>query len=176
MELYNKMLRILNKTSNDGWKNYKYKLGKWSELKGGEKMNLRERPYLEVEVVEVKKEKREKIPKVCVNCPLQEGCRQYQTKYKKLEKKGTWVNGENIDKIKFPFACTFTDGIGEEHRGMVIKTLMDYDKCDTAYLLFDIYAQSKGLTSWVRKYKLDELISEYNIHIAKAKIVIFKEV
>jgi len=139
-------------------------------------MNLRERPYLDVEVVEVKTKKKEEIPKSCVNCGAKTFCHRYEERYKKLEKQGTWVNGENLDKIKFLFACTFTDGIGEEHRGMVIKTLMDYDKCDTAYLLFDIDAQSKGLTSWVRKYKLDELISEYNIHIAKAKIVIFKEV
>jgi len=31
-------------------------------------MNLRERPYLDVEVVEVKTKKKEEIPKSCVNC------------------------------------------------------------------------------------------------------------
>ena len=144
------------------------------ETKGGEKMNLRDRPYLEVEVVEVKvkKERRKEIPKTCVDCEWVSSC--YRDYYKKLEKEGTWVNGENLDKIEFPFFCTF--GVGSRCYGMVIKTIMDYQNCDTAYLLFSIDGQIRGITSIDRDLSLKHLIEIHNINVLKGKIILFKEI
>jgi len=140
------------------------------ETKGGKKVNLRDRPYLDVEVVEVKVKKKKEIPKICINCDYKEGCTFYQRNYKKLEKEGTWVNGENIDKIEFPCACTY-DLYGERRCGILTSGI---PIMESEYILHSINPQMRDSVE-VRKASLEELIKQYDIHIEKAKIVIFKE-
>jgi len=142
------------------------------ETKGGKKVNLRERPYLDVEVVEVKVKKKKEIPKICINCDSKETCTFYQRNYKKLEKEGTWVNGENIDKIKFPCACSY-EGYNGTKYGMLTRGFVNGK---SEYLLHEVRNGQCLLNSVEeRTNDLEELITERNIHIEKAKIVIFKE-
>jgi len=142
------------------------------ETKGGEKVNLRERPYLEVEVVEVKTKKKKEIPERCVDCCIAPTCPAYITKYKKLEKEGTWVNGENLDKMKFPCACSY-DGYEGKRYGLLTRGFVNGE---TEYLLHTVCNGQCFLNSVEsRCNNLKELITKRNIHIEKAKIVIFKE-
>ena len=136
-------------------------------------MNLQDRPYLEVEVVEVKTKKKEEIPEKCVDCAWKEDCRSYQEFYKKLEKEGNWVNGENLSKIKFPCACSY-DGYEGMRYGMLTRGFVNGE---TEYLLHTVRNGQCFLNSVEsRCNSLKELITERNIHIEKAKIVIFKEI
>ena len=139
--------------------------------KGGEKVNLRERPYLDVEVVEVKVKKY--IPKVCRNCPSIEGCTDIEDRRREelRHRKGTWVNGENIDKIEFPCACTY-DLYGERRCGILTSGIPEME---FEYILHSINPQNM-VSVEVRKASLEKLIEQYDIHIEKAKIVIFKEI
>jgi len=86
------------------------------------------RPYWGVKVVKVKKAKKDFW---CGGMRI--GDKQYQVfkrkkgiPYLKEFKKGNFVNGENIDKIKFPCFCRFNhfkDGIQGVHGiGMINKT------------------------------------------------------
>jgi len=150
--------------------------------KGGEKMDFRERPYLEVEVVEVKTKKKKEIPAGCVNCGKKEFCARYERDYKKLEKEGNWVNGENLDKMKFPCYCTF-----DTNKGMlrdpgkyykvcgIGKIDMNFTEEQVQYQLSWADHQQEGLSVLCETPSLKRLIELYDIHIEKAKIVIFKE-
>ncbi|MCK4320977.1 hypothetical protein KAX08_00440 [candidate division WOR-3 bacterium] len=119
------------------------------------------KPYLEVKVVKVRKEEKQNY---CFWCG---------GKIEMEKPKGNWVNGENLDKIEFPFFCSF--GKRSQYYGMVINTLMDYIECETAYLLFSIDRQNKNITSIDRDHSLENLINVHNIKILKAKIILFEE-
>ena len=145
-------------------------------------MNLRNRPYLEVEVVEVKTKKKKEIPAGCVNCGAKNICHKYEERYKKLEKKGNWVNGENIDKIQFPCFCTFdaNKGIfgdpGKTYKVHGIGKLdLNYTEGQRQYQLSWADHQQKDLSVLCETPSLKRLIDIYDIHIEKAKIIIFKE-
>ena len=141
-----------------------WELFKECHKKGGEKV----RPYFEVKVVKAKKiekpivSSKEWTPDHCPCCGQ-----------RTVERKGNWVNGENLDKIEFPFFCSF--GVASQCHGMVIKTLMDYADCATAYLLFSIGGQIKGLTSIDRDLSLKHLIEIHNIKVLRGKIILFEE-
>ena len=146
-------------------------------------MNLRDRPYLDVEVVEVKVKKKKEIPVHCVECDIKLGCGIYQRKYKKLEKEGTLVNGENLNKIKFPCYCSFdaNKGVfGEPERtykvhgiGMINE---NFYEGQINYELSWADHQQKDINVLCGTPSLKRLIEIYDIHIEKAKIVIFKEI
>ena len=140
-------------------------------------MNLRERPYLDVEVVEVKVKKKKEIPEHCVLCEIKEGCGIYQTKYKKLEKEGTWVNGENLDKMEFPCVVSFNNGFCGRCYGMINKDFKD-DLCTISYNLVEIGEQNYFVNAIWDYDSLEDLFGDKckDVHIEKAKIVICKEV
>ena len=148
------------------------------ETKGGEKVNLRERPYLDVEVVEVKVKKY--IPKVCRNCPSIEGCTDIEDRRREefRRKPGTWVNGENLDKIKFPCVCSYRQDGELKYGELDIVFSNGY-----YYYKLRELKQMKGkcvieIATSEQHYRLDliDLMKKFDIHIEKAKIVIFKEV
>ena len=143
------------------------------ETKGGEKVNLRDRPYLEVEVVEVKKGKAKYIPKRCVGCRIVKTCVGIEKeREKEKQSNGNWVNGENLSKIKFPCACSY-DGYEGMRYGMLTRGFVNGA---AEYLLHTVRNGQCFLNSVEsRCNSLKELITKRNIHIEKAKIVIFKE-
>jgi hypothetical protein len=97
----------------------------------------------------------------------------FETELIECKKKNNRVLNENLDKIKFPFYCTFeTRGvftraietrIGEVHRGIAY------------YSLFDVTEQTKDRTLVQNADYLDELIKKYNINIVKGKLLLFKK-
>ena len=120
-------------------------------------------PYFELKVVKVKKEIEKK----------QGECKEYRKlwcgKCPRIpkQKKGTWLNGENLDKIKFPVPCSYIDDDKKKHIGI----LNCYVKW---YRLYNIEKQSKD--NFVDDCtSLANLIRAYNIHILKGKIIIFEE-
>lgn len=144
--------------------------------------------YLEVKVVKVKKDK-SKLGWT-------------GTSYRELEKrvergkqakqeliirekrgKGNWVNGENLDKIKFPCYCIFDSnkGINGSGSGQCVKGIGRIDKTwdDIAYKdryqITKITNQSKDISVLYENYSLKKLMMNLNIHILKAKIIIYEE-
>ena len=147
-------------------------------------MNLRDRPYLDVEVVEVKV--KEYIPKVCRGCEfLKKGCKDVGDRRKEefKRKPGNWVNGENLDKMEFPCYCTFdaNKGMfgepGETYKVWGIgKIDLNYTEGQRKYQLSWADHQQHDLSVLCETPSLKRLMEIYDIHIEKAKIVIFKEV
>jgi len=93
------------------------------------------------------------------------------TKPKQL-RKGNWVNGECIDKIKFPCLCWYLSGTGKRYCEL---DFIQYDKgfyrvrelkqCDIK--------DSSRAEFW--NFSLKSLINSLNLHILKGKIIIFVE-
>ena len=157
------------------------------ETKGGEKVNLRDRPYLEVEVVEVKKQKNKyatrlkdlenmmkiKYFRIFIPDILLELEAECKDKLSKPERKGNWVNGENLDKIKFPCFCSYM--VGEVKRLGQINT--DFFNGYTRYTLNTIDRQvgNDETTAWGNYESLMQLIVNNKVKILKGKIIIFEE-
>ena len=136
--------------------------------KGGEKV----RPYLEVKVVKVKKEG----DFWCGGIRI--GDKQYKVfkrkegiPYLKEFKKGNWVNGENLDKIKFPVPCSYMY-LGEKGYGMLNKSF----RGDGMYELHSLKQREIGICNRVTySGSLKHLITVMDIHILKGKIILFEE-
>ena len=127
------------------------------------------KPYLEVKVVKVKKE--EKSCNAEFICPI---CNKVLHHKDKPEKKGNWVNGENLDKIKFPVPCTHKDkSNGYSGYGMLMRGINQH--MDSIYILADIGKQRDELTTVSQSESLRDLIETWDIHIIKAKIILFEE-
>ena len=88
--------------------------------------------------------------------------------WSKKEKKGNWVNNENLDKIKFPVPCSYIDTEDKEkHIGMLNRYV-------DQYRLYNMEKQNEDnfiddCTS------LGNLIKAYDIHILKGKLILFEE-
>jgi len=83
-----------------------------------------------------------------------------------LQPKGNWVNGENLDAIKFPVPCSYIED-KKKHIG-ILNCYVDQ------YRLYNIEKQSKD--NFVDDCtSLKNLINSYDIHILKGKIIIFEE-
>ena len=81
--------------------------------------------------------------------------------------KGNWVNGENLDKIKFPVPCSYVDEDKKKHIGMLNCYV-------NQYRLYVLEKQSND--NFVDDCtSLKNLIREYDIHILKGKIIIYEE-
>lgn len=137
-----------------------------SITKGGEKV----RPYLEVKVVKVKKEKEQKY------CPCCGG----KVEMEKLE--GEWVNEENLDKIKFPCYCTFDANkgmLGDPNRSYKVKGIgridLNYTESQRQYQLSWADHQENDLSVLCSTPSFKRLIEIYNIHIRKVKLILFEE-
>ena len=141
--------------------------------KGGKKV----RPYLETKVVKVKKEK--KNNNLCSPfCSWNGFCIHQKKRIGKKKcivsgNKGNWVNGENLDKIKFPCFCSYEISNVVYGYGEVI---ISFKKNDQVYELINIDGQTLQGTNKVAYFNsLRELIVEFNIHILKGKIILFEE-
>jgi hypothetical protein len=90
----------------------------------------------------------------------------------KIKKEGNWVNGENLDKIKFPCFCSY-DSSGVRKYGLINK---DFKEGFTAYSykLVRICEQSTSVNAVWDYDSLAELIRVKTIHILKGKIIIFE--
>ena len=138
------------------------------------------KPYLEVKVVKVKKEDLSLPYCPIYSIPINE-CEYYKkVQRKKAErayKEGNWsgkhwVNGENLDKIKFPCFCSFKYGTGT-HYGIITKTRLDFD--GGHFTLHSIWEQHSSFSSVKSYSELGSLIEIWDIHILKGKIILFEE-
>ena len=147
------------------------------------------RPYFETKVVKVGKEKkREKyIKKQVIEGKLYGYFLDKNfnnvlclEEIKKEKPKGNWVNGENLDAIKFPCFCSF-DNQGKKCYGKIDKGyICEVDK--DVYQISDITKQVDGSFTTGQMYSviytadtLKDLIHYHNVHILKGKIIIWEE-
>jgi len=138
------------------------------------------RPYFELEVIKIKK------PKYQSREVIKFMGKKYEVfikdgkvsirRHKHFRSEGNWVNGENIDKIKFPVPCRFNhfkDGIQGVHGiGMINKT---FGCGQIEYELVRIDYQQNDINSLCSTPSLKRLIELYDIHILKGKIIIYEE-
>ena len=139
------------------------------------------RPYLEIKVVKVKgKEKDAWVGGVDVENKSYKIIRSKKGNHYLEEfdkpKKGTWVNGENLDKIKFPAFCSFRYGTGT-HYGKIDYDFATFKTSKSEYFPHWILTSLKqGKQSMIGRFiNLKDLIRDYDIHILKAKIILFEE-
>ena len=96
--------------------------------------------------------------------------------------KGNWVNGENLDKIKFPCFCSFDANkgmFGDPSKSYKVhgigKIDLNYTEGQRQYQLSWADHQQKDLSVLCETPSLKRLIEIYDIHILKGKIIIFEE-
>jgi hypothetical protein len=97
----------------------------------------------------------------------------FETKLYKC-KKGNRVLNENIDKIKFPFGCTYYD-VDKDYNitGKLAKGIV-FTNEEGRYILYNIDKQHKY--NYVDSCTdLRNLISAYYINILKMKILLFQK-
>ena len=138
------------------------------------------RPYLEVKVVKVKKEKEiySSLTEIKIDGRK---FRLYKDKKGNLyphELKGNWANGENLDKIKFPCFCRFT--YGEKRCYGEVNKAYDCGRDVDIYEISDISRQINGESGQMFSViytsdSLIELIEVHEVHILKGKIILFEE-
>jgi len=129
------------------------------------------RPYLETEVVKIKK------PRFSCREVIKFMGKKYEVfikdgkvsirRHKHQRCKGNWVNGENIDKIKFPCFCSY-----KYNR---IKYYGEIQNDGTYFNLYCIDKQTFKRNFYDGRMKLGNLIRDYDIHILKGKIILFEE-
>lgn len=95
------------------------------------------------------------------------------------KKQGNWVNGENLDKIKFPCYCSYTEQDGEQTYGELNKTYNEQLQKAT-YLLSDITHQVGYEDDFKHSVRyeddlLERLLKIRKIKIRKGKVIIFEE-
>lgn len=141
------------------------------------------RPYFETKIVKVVKVKKEEDKCIhvgmayaynktgdtieCANCGenfILEG---------KEKPKGNWVNGENLDKIKFPVPCSY-QYFGKTRYAILSKGAEFDGPTKYTYSLIDIKKQD-NLSESFEEYDLKEMILNHDIHILKGKIILYEE-
>ncbi len=150
------------------------------------------KPYLEVEVVKVSKGEKGKcghshliqiqdLPNrlyQCANCgyyiypPFKKNYLLVKGKVYKKQPKGNWVNGENLDKIKFPCFCSYTDKVTNVKCYAEIN--QGHDNNVKVYKLSRLF-QADGDSIFYKDTSLEKLIINLSIHILKGKIIIWEE-
>jgi len=133
------------------------------------------KPYLETKIVKVKKEKKDFW---CGGMRIDD--KQYKVfkrkkgiPYLKEFKKGNWVNGENLDKIKFPCFCSYKDG-DIRKIGMFNRVFF---RGEYFYVITDCsqqYVDSNG-EQFYHPSNLEMMFKRYDIHILKGKIILYEE-
>ena len=123
------------------------------------------RPYFETKVVKVKKGKEKYSLQIIIDGKKYTLCKE---EYLHKEK-GNWVNGENLDKIKFPCFCSFTY-FGEKLLGQI-------NHSENGDFPYEIVGMGKQRKTNVYRHSdsLKELIISHKIKILKGKIIIFEE-
>ena len=124
------------------------------------------RPYLETEVVKIKI-KEAKI-EYCSYCgkpnPIME------------KPKSNWINGENLDRIKFPCFCSYK--IPKDDSLFYGELDINWRNGHCWYELQELKQMNKEFSAirfFITNDSLKEIIQDYDIHILKGKIIIFKE-
>ena len=132
--------------------------------KVNKEIDYKKLPYLDMKVAKVKKKKYLSI--YCDDCGKHI---KYNFPYHFCVKRnGNWVNGENLEKIKFPCLCNY----GKNCYGLITKTRIDVDH--TLFTLHEINKQRSSYSS-VKSYPdLKALIENWNIHILKGKLIIYE--
>jgi len=121
------------------------------------------RPYLETKIVKVRSEKKKEY------CPR---CGSEITMEKPV---GNWVNGECIDKIKFPCFCSFETGMKDYKRFGELDHVICRDF--SFYRIRELKQVGKEEVSncqYVKSF-LKDIIETFDVHILKGKIIIFEE-
>ena len=141
------------------------------------------KPYLEVKVVKVRSESNRKLKKLegeAIEIQRKIDRIKGERGYKEGKWSGVnWINGENIQKIKFPCFCSFVKD-GEKRYGE-INTNYNEHKEELEYELSDITQQVDGKmmgSSFSVRYSdfsLEDLIKCHDVHIKRGKIIIFDE-
>jgi hypothetical protein len=107
----------------------------------------------------------------------------FETELIKCKKKGNRVLNENLDKIKFPFGCTFEKPIFDDLNnprlvtriGEVFWSTNDYSTNNVSYDLYDITKQT-NINNFIDSFNdLKSLIKKYNINIVKGKLLLFQK-
>jgi len=114
------------------------------------------RPYFEMKVVKVEGKKKEYCPRCGSEIIMEKAV-------------GNWVNGECIDKIKFPCFCSFRY-FGEKMLGQINHS----KNGELPYELVNITKQ-KDTNVYRHSGSLKELIENHDIHILRGKIILFEE-
>ena len=151
------------------------------------------RPYLEIKVVRKPKVKCEhnyiiQIEDMplrlweCANC---EKCFTHPPKNYKLVKgnlyekqeKGSWVNGENLDKIKFPCFCSFETGMRDYKRYGELDHIVCRDF--SFYRIRELKqvgrANKEVFDCQYIKSFLKDIIETFDVHILRGEIILFEE-
>ena len=129
-------------------------------------------PYFETKVVRVKKKDKCKYYTHEFVCPICGEILEHGKKTCPDHTEGDWVNGENLDKIKFPCFCRWDYGKGsKKYLGMINCT---YHK-DSCWQIIGIEEQKTEENVCRQADTLKELIEQHNVKILKGKITIFEE-
>lgn len=142
------------------------------ETERGEKLN---RPYFETKVVKIKREKK-KYPDPTEITIDGKKYRLYEDKEGNVyphKEKGNFVNGENLDKIKFPCFCRWgSDPKMKNWIGMIQK---NFWQGEIRYSLERVDIQTEESLTYGVSNNLRDLIVDKKVHILKGKIIIFEE-
>ena len=134
-----------------------------NNLYGVKEVKKLSRPYFEMKVVKVKK-KKEYSNQIII------GGRKYTLcKEEYLHKeKGNYVNGENLDKIKFPCFCSYSN---ENEKGIGFLSVNG-----SYYYIANINFQ-KRVQEDIDGYNHDlkAFVIKNNVHILKGKVIIYEE-
>lgn len=129
------------------------------------------KPYFETKVIKVKKDEEWIVGNAVIDDKTYPIYRNKRDRiYFKSRTKDNWVNGENLDKIKFPCFCSYN---GDQY-GIITKTYIGEGK-DPIHTLHSIQRQFYSLSSKKSYSGLRKLIKAFDIHILKGKIIIFEE-
>ena len=152
-------------------KNGEYRSCELVKIKEVKKVN--KIPYFELKVVKVKKEKEDGILSILKrgNCDWKDNGKELTLTIHKGKPKGNWVNGENLDKIKFPCFCSYRSHTGKKHYAQINKNRNSGIDAYEMSRLFQDDCESIFLSSNLLK----KLIRKWDIHILKGKIIIFEE-
>ena len=121
------------------------------------------RPYLETKIVKVRSEKKKEYCPRCGSEIIME------------KAVGNWVNGECIDKIKFPCFCSFETGMKDYKRFGELDHVICRDF--SFYRIRELKQVGKEEVSncqYVKSF-LKDIIETFDVHILKGKIIIFEE-
>uniref|UniRef100_A0A6M3KBX7 Uncharacterized protein n=1 Tax=viral metagenome TaxID=1070528 RepID=A0A6M3KBX7_9ZZZZ len=91
---------------------------------------------------------------------------------KAKQPKGNWVNGENLDKIKFPCFCSYKVAENVRHYGQLNKGFL---QGKYYYFITDESQQYDDSNCEQFYSNLKDLIIDFNVHIKRGKIIIFEE-
>jgi len=137
------------------------------------------RPYFEMEVVKIKK------PRYSCREVIKFMGKKYEVfikdgkvsirRHKHHKPKGNWVNGECIEKIKFPCFCSYINPLsGKKCYGKIDKGWDDI-AYNIKYQINEITNQSDEIGILYEDISLKKLIINLKIHILKGKIILFEE-